>query len=284
MSEASKNLITSAAYNEGADGNIMTSIKHMFCSNQMSLLTATYSLYLPACKQSFEHCALHCVCCSVHCSISPHMSAPPKWLDFHVSTITAYQHTAIKKLLQTSSRWIFEAAHPERWSDQWSHLQGESIAEIPPCFQQCNNDNSNIWATREARTYLLFIHKNTAQPCPVLSFGIIAVFFCSSAAMGRRTRFREESRREDGEVSARKRQNERRQACRNHNREHLSSSGSLKAASTSLFSRARHRRRRGDTVRARGRGTGDISTQYLISLPSLMHPGVSSPAQTRADR
>lgn len=32
------------------------------------------------------------------------------------------------------------------------------------------------------------------------------------------------------------------------------------------------------------RETGDISTQYLISLPSLMHPGVSSPAQTQADR
>lgn len=32
------------------------------------------------------------------------------------------------------------------------------------------------------------------------------------------------------------------------------------------------------------RGTGDISTQYLISLPSLMHPGVSSPAPTQADR
>lgn len=30
--------------------------------------------------------------------------------------------------------------------------------------------------------------------------------------------------------------------------------------------------------------TRDISTQYLISLPSLMHPGVSSPAQTQADR
>lgn len=40
---------------------------------------------------------------------------------------------------------------------------------------------------------------------------------------------------------------------------------------------------RGETY-CSGRETGDISTQYLISQPSLMHPGVSSPAPAQADR
>ena len=143
---------------------------------------------------------------------------------------------------------------------------------------------TTYWAPRKARTSLLFIHKKTTALSCLIFWYYCGIFSAAVQPWAGRLVSEKESRGEDGEVSARKRQNERGQACRNHNREHLSSSASLKAASTSLFSRARHRRRRGDTVRARGRGTGDISTQYLISLPSLMHPGVSSPAPSQADR
>lgn len=76
--------------NEEADGNIMTSIKHMYCSNEMPLRTATYSLYMPACKQSFEPALCQVLCTLQYFSSHVCSSQMAQFPRFHHYSVQAH--------------------------------------------------------------------------------------------------------------------------------------------------------------------------------------------------
>lgn len=71
----------------------MTSIKHMYCSNEMPLRTATYSLYMPACKQSFEP-ALCQVLCTLQYFFLTRLLLP----NGSISTFPPLQRTSTRQL------------------------------------------------------------------------------------------------------------------------------------------------------------------------------------------